>query len=83
MTEHEPAHITEMDAMELIGRVVTNPNGAEYVVTGLVFSAKAACVLIQLQRLDEDGEATDDEVGVFRISGWEIGSMWVRWSEAS
>lgn len=76
MTEHEPALITEMSALDLIGRVVTNPNGGEFVVSDLTFNAKAACVSIQLRMLDEDGEMSGDEVGVFRINGWRIGGMY-------
>jgi hypothetical protein len=69
----KPAEITEMDATDLIGRLVHNENGAAFVVTGLAFTASTASVVIRMEGLDDEGEPDGDEVGLWALSGWTIG----------
>lgn len=70
---HEHAQITEMDATDLIGRIVANTHGAEFVVTGLAFSAGAAQVVIRMEGIDEEtGEPDGHEVGLTELHGWSI-----------
>lgn len=53
---------------DLIGRRVSNTNGTEFVVTGLSFSAGAACVVIRMEGIDEDtGEPDGHEVGLMTL----------------
>lgn len=64
------ALIREMDARELIGRLVINPNGAEFVVTRLVFDAPLGTVTIWIRELEDNPEG--HETGVSHLDGWEI-----------
>lgn len=73
------AIITEIDASDLIGRLVVNTNGAEFVVTGLSFSAAVASVVIEIVELDVSEPGWDtprfvphSECGVMSLSGWKI-----------
>lgn len=69
------AKITEMDACDLIGRLVINSHGAEYVVTRLSFDAGSACVLIWLSPTPDERAPDimgDDEVGLMDLDGWSI-----------
>lgn len=67
------ARITEIDARDLIGRLIANEQGAEFVVTGLAFDAMSARVVIRFAELDrETGEPTDHEYGVTDLEGWSI-----------
>jgi hypothetical protein len=73
MSSHEHALITQMDATDLIGRVVANTHGAEFVVTGLEFSAGYAGVVILMEGIDEDtGRLDGHQVGCLTINGWSI-----------
>lgn len=70
-TEH--ALITEMDATDLVGRIVANSHGTEFVVTGLSFSAGSASVVIRMEYIDEDtGQPNGHEIGVERLNGFSI-----------
>jgi hypothetical protein len=59
--------ITEMDARDLIGRLVTNPNGAEFVVTRLSFEATLGRIMVWIEDVEEGGE-----VGLLDLDGWTI-----------
>lgn len=76
MTENqkkEHALITEMDATDLIGRIVANTHGTEFVVTGLAFHAGAAAVVIRMEEIDEDtGRPNGHETGLWTLHGWSI-----------
>lgn len=60
--------ITEMDALDLVGRLVVNENGGEFVVTRLSFDARHAGVLIWVAPPDEP----DNEAGLMDMKGWSI-----------
>lgn len=76
---HEHALITEMDATDLIGRIVDNGHGTEFVVTGLSFHAGAAQVVIRMEEIDYDtGEPNGHETGVFELHGWSIHNKYKR-----
>lgn len=62
------AEITEMDAADLVGRLVVNEHGAEFVVTRLSFEARDASVWIWIAPVDEP----EGEAGVRDMSGWSI-----------
>lgn len=67
------ALITEMDATDLVGRIVANIHGDEFVVTGLSFNAGHAGVVIRMELIDEEtGEPDGQEVGLPTIQGWSI-----------
>lgn len=73
MSSTEHALITEMDATDLVGRIVANPQGTEFVVTGLSFSAGYAGVVIRMEEIDyETGKPNGHETGSFTINGWSI-----------
>lgn len=65
-------NITEIDATDLIGRLVTNTNGAEFIVTRLSFDAQQACVIIWLDELDENARTMGREAGLYKLDGWTI-----------
>lgn len=62
------AEITEMDATDLVGRLVVNEHGAEFVVTRLSFEARDASVWIWIAPVEEP----EDETGVKDMRGWSI-----------
>ena len=62
------ALITEMDARDLVGRLVINANGAEFVVTRLSFEASQGIVLIWVAPVDEPTH----EAGISHLDGWQI-----------
>jgi hypothetical protein len=69
------ATILEMPATDLIGRLVTNPHGAEFVVTTLTFDARTASVIIWIDLLDEtSGEPAGHDCGIQSLEGWTIGN---------
>lgn len=79
MSEQEGAKITEMDAADLVGRLVVNSHGAEFVVTRLSFDAGTASVLIWIEPLvdsPEDFKGLEDlsagESGLHSLNGWSI-----------
>jgi hypothetical protein len=63
----EPAHISEIDAEDLVGRLAINPHGVEFMVAELAFESASASVVIRLMNL-EDGET----VGLDSLPGWTI-----------
>lgn len=67
------ARILEMDACDLVGRLVTNPNGVEHVVTRLSFDARDGRVLVWVVGL-ANGRALplDSEAGLPDLEGWTI-----------
>ena len=67
------ALITEMDAADLVGRIVANEHGTEFVVTGLSFNAGSASVVILMEYIDEEtGQPDGHEIGVERLNGFSI-----------
>lgn len=72
----EGAKITEMDATDLVGRLVINPHGVEYVVTRLSFDSRSASVIIWIAELEEEsgriGQWGDTEAGLMDLQGWSI-----------
>lgn len=62
------AEITELDAKDLVGRLVINEHGAEFVVTRLSFEARDGSVWIWVAPVDDP----EDEAGVRELSGWSI-----------
>lgn len=52
--------ILEMPASDLIGRLVLNPNGAEFVVTALTFDARSGQVIIEIDDIDETPDGPPD-----------------------
>lgn len=67
------AIITEMDASDLIGRLILNENRAEFVVTRLTFNARSARVTIWIAQVDEEtGQPEDAEAGLENLNGWSI-----------
>jgi hypothetical protein len=72
MPKNEGASITEMDATDLIGRLVINPNGAEFVVERLAFDAGLASVVIWIRGVDDNEEPPAAESGVLGLAGWSI-----------
>lgn len=67
------AVIRTINAVDLVHRTVTNPNGAEFHIDGLKFDARSGQVVIQLSPYDEEGELIPDaQVGVFTLAGWTI-----------
>lgn len=75
MTDVMPkgAKITEMDAGDLIGRLVINSHGAEFIVSKLTFEARSATVLIWVDEIDEDtGRGMGREAGLIDLDGWTI-----------
>jgi len=65
-------YLSEIDATDLIGRLVTNKNGAEFVVTRLAFDAQQACVVIWLDELDDNSRTMGREVGLYKLDGWTV-----------
>lgn len=63
-----------MNAVDLVGRTLANPDGAEFRVTGLSLDASSTGqVLIDLLELDEDGHPEDNGgFSVAHIAGWEV-----------
>ena len=68
----KPTKITEMDATDLVGRLVLNENGAEFIVVGLDFQAHDGRVWIQIEAINDDGEPDGDTMGLPNIKGWSI-----------
>jgi hypothetical protein len=67
------AKITEMDAQDLVGRLVVNSHGTEFVVTRLSFEARAALVLIWVSPFDPDTcEPEGGESGLIDLDGWSV-----------
>lgn len=69
------AKITEMDACDLVGRLVINEHGAEFMVTKLTFEAHIASVVIWVAELDLDEDeitTMGGEAGLPDLSGWSI-----------
>ncbi|MFC4785235.1 hypothetical protein ACT8ZV_12205 [Nocardioides sp. MAHUQ-72] len=65
--------ILEMPAADLVGRIVFNPNGAEFVVTGLTFDARTGQVVMQIDEVDNcTGAAAGAPCGVFSLKGWTV-----------
>lgn len=62
------AEITEIDAADLVGRLVVNEHGAEFVVTRLSFEARDGKVWIWVAAVDDP----EDEAGVGDLRGWSI-----------
>lgn len=73
-TENKGATITEMDAEDMVGRLVINPNGAEFIITKLSFNARSASVWIYVAALEpgDDEAMPDAEYGLENLAGWEI-----------
>jgi hypothetical protein len=73
MSKGEHAEIREMNAADLVGRLVTNTHGAQFVVTHLSFMADTASVVIWIAGVDEDtGRWGEPEAGLERLRGWTI-----------
>lgn len=71
----EGAKITEMDAGDLVGRLIINPNGVEFVVTHLSFNARSASVWIGIAEVEGAPgmpEPSDAEAEVPNLEGWSI-----------
>lgn len=75
------AKIKEMDAPDLVGRLVINPNGVEFIVTRLTFEASSGKVLIWVAALEDvEGERAALKQtllnarasGLENLDGWEI-----------
>jgi hypothetical protein len=67
------AKITEMDATDLVGRLVTNANGAEFLVQRLSFEARTGTVWFWLEAFDDEtGEPNGDVAGIPTLEGWTI-----------
>jgi hypothetical protein len=71
--EEKGARITEMDATDLIGRLIINPNGVEFGVTHLAFNARSASVWIGIAEVDEEtGLPGEAEAELMDLKGWTI-----------
>jgi hypothetical protein len=70
------AKIKEMDATDLVGRLVINPNGVEFRVTKLTLEASSGQVLIWVDELDttmeDEGRTIGRPAGLPDLDGWEI-----------
>lgn len=70
------AKIKEMDALDLVGRLVINPNGVEFRVTKLTLEASSGQVLIWVDELDttmdDEGRTIGRPQGLPDLDGWEI-----------
>lgn len=65
--------ILEMPASDLIGRLVLNPNGVEFVVTALTFDARSGQVIIQIDDIDgHTGAPAGDPTGLHSLQGWPV-----------
>lgn len=62
------AEITELNAIDLIGRRVVNEHGAEFVVIRLSFEARDGSVWIWVAPVDKP----EAEVGIRELKGWSI-----------
>lgn len=73
-TNAKGAIITEMDATDLVGRLVINSHGAEFVVTQLTFNANEANIMIQIAEIDEETGLPDKdgECGLMNLNGFTI-----------
>lgn len=77
MTDAMPkgATITEMDAGDLVGRLVLNPNGVEFVVTHLSFNARDGVVWIGIAEVEGAPGMpgpSDAEAELPNLDGWTI-----------
>lgn len=71
--EEQGAVIAEMDATDLIGRLVINPNGVEFGVTHLALNARSGSVWIGVAEIDEDtGLPGEPEAELMDLKGWTI-----------
>lgn len=66
------ATILSMNALDLLHRTAVNRNGAEFHIDRLEFEARSGTITIWMTELDEDGDLTDNQVGVATLSGWAI-----------
>jgi hypothetical protein len=65
--------ILQMQASDLVGRIVVNPNRVEFLVTDLTFDARTGQVVIEIDEIDETtGMPAGLASGVFRLDGWLI-----------
>jgi hypothetical protein len=65
--------ILEMPATDLIGRLVLNPNGAEFVVTALTFDARSGQVIIEIDDIDEEtGRPAGHPSGLYSLEDWTV-----------
>jgi hypothetical protein len=71
MSDEKHAKITEMDATDLVGRLVINEHGVEFMVTKLTFEAQSASVIIWVEEID-DGKLYGGEAGLPNLDGWSI-----------
>ena len=65
------AEITEMDACDLVGRLVVNSHGTEFIVTKLTFEARSGSVVIWVMEIDDD-RTPSGEAGLIDLAGWSI-----------
>jgi hypothetical protein len=67
------AQILEMPASDLVGRIVINPNGVEFVITGLTFDAQSGQVIFDIDDIDEGtGMPTGTSIGTWSLAGWTV-----------
>ena len=67
------AHILEMPANDLVGRIVINPNGVGFVVTGLTFDARTGQVIFDIDDIDEvTGMPGGTPNGTWSLAGWTV-----------
>lgn len=63
--------ISEMDATDLVGRLITNQHGVEYVVTGLTLHANTGQIVIRIDEL-ENGRLLGLETGILHLNTFTI-----------
>lgn len=67
--------ISEFPATDLVGRVVFNPNGVEFLVVGLNLHTTSGKIVIEIDEIDLDThELLGAPCGIFSLSGWEVGT---------
>jgi hypothetical protein len=66
-------HILEMPATDLVGRIVINPHGVDFVVTALTFDARTGQVIFDIDDIDDDsGTPVGTPIGTWSLAGWTI-----------
>lgn len=72
-THTNATQITSLSAFDLIGRLVINSHGAEFVVTNLELDARNGIIVIWIDELDpHTGRPMDEPCGLLNLKGWTV-----------
>ena len=66
--------ITEFPATDLIGRVLVNAHGCEFLAVCLYLDTRLGQIVIEIDEIDLDRhELMNEPAGIYSLRGWSVG----------